>query len=221
MIHESQYPPKPAGMSNINYCWLKASYDVKNGTGVECTPENVHELLLEESCNMKYGPAAVAEVRLKYNDLANQFNKADLIKLAKGRLITDKNLLFDYKFGDNSTQTSHATSKVIDFVESPDDSDICSAGSKHPKLCKPVHKKILSISTGSEMFDFDHNQELLHDPEVLDSITGTTLATIGNDVISDCNNHNVNNLDKPSNSTINISASILELYQEWITSTKS
>ena len=64
MTHESQYPPKPVEVLNIDYCWLKANYDVKNGTGVECSSDNVHKLLLEESCNMKYGHADVAEVRL-------------------------------------------------------------------------------------------------------------------------------------------------------------
>ena len=63
-------------MSNINQCWLKEIYDVKNDTDVQYTPENVHAFLLKESCNTKYGPTAVAEVRLKYNKIDNQLNKA-------------------------------------------------------------------------------------------------------------------------------------------------
>ena len=72
-------------MSNINYVWLKEKYYVKNITSVHYSPENINELLLEESCNIKYGPAAVVEVCLKYTELANQFNKANSIKLSKGR----------------------------------------------------------------------------------------------------------------------------------------
>ena len=49
-------------MSKINYCWLKANYDVENGTGVQYTPRNVHELLLEESCMINYGTAADTEL---------------------------------------------------------------------------------------------------------------------------------------------------------------
>ena len=64
----------------------------KKGTGVQYSPENGHEPLLDESCNIEYGSATVAEVRFKHNKLANQLNKADLIKLAKARLIIDKNL---------------------------------------------------------------------------------------------------------------------------------
>ena len=67
MIHESQYPPKPLDISNINYYWFKANYEVKNGTGVQYTPKNLHELLLKESCNIKYIPADITEVLLNYN----------------------------------------------------------------------------------------------------------------------------------------------------------
>ena len=100
---------------------------LKNGTGVQYTAENVHKHLLEELCNIKYGPAAVTELRLKYTELANQFNKADLAKLAKGRLITDKNLSFYHTFCDNNTKTSQLASDIIDLVDSSNDSDICSS----------------------------------------------------------------------------------------------
>ena len=99
---------------------------------------------MEESCNIKHGPADVGEVRLNYNELANQFNKDDLIKLAKGRLITDNNLSFYHKFGDNDTQTSQVISDFIDLVDSSDDSDIYNSGSNHQKI-KSVHEYILSI----------------------------------------------------------------------------
>ena len=49
-------------MSKINYCWLKVNYDVNNGTGVQYTPENIHKLMLEDSCNIDYRYAAVTEV---------------------------------------------------------------------------------------------------------------------------------------------------------------
>ena len=89
---------------------------------------------MEESCNIKYGYAAVAEVRLKYNELPNQLNKADLIKSAKGRLITDENLSFYHEFGDNETKKSHVTSDVVDLVCSSDELYICSSGSNHQIL---------------------------------------------------------------------------------------
>ena len=120
---------------------------------------------------MTYGSAAVVEVQLKYNDLANQFNKVDLIKLAKGRLITDKNLLFYYKFGNNDTKKSYVTSDVID-------SDTCSLSSNHQNLCKPVYKEILTISSDSKISYFDHHQESCHALELLGSTTGTTVTTI-------------------------------------------
>ena len=49
----NKYPEQPLGMSNINYCWIKADHDVKNGTGNEYICENVDELLLEETINEK------------------------------------------------------------------------------------------------------------------------------------------------------------------------
>ena len=177
-------------MLKINYCWFKVNYDVKNGTIVQYTPENVHEILLEESCNIKYGPATVADVRLKYTELANQFNKADLIKLAKGRLIKDINLSFQYKFGDNDTRASHVTNAVIDLVDSSDDSDIYASDSNHHNMCKLVYKEILSISSDSEMSDFDRHQYSCHDLELLGSTTYITVDTIKNDIISDCKKNN-------------------------------
>ena len=104
---------------------------------------------MEELCNIKYRPTATVEVRFKYDELANQFNKADLIRLAKGRLVTYNNLSCYQKFGDNNTKTSNVTLDFIDLVDSSHNSDICTSGSNHQNLCRPVHKEMLSISSNS------------------------------------------------------------------------
>ena len=76
----NKYPEQPLGMSNINYCWLKADYDVKNGTGNEYICKNIDELLLEETTNEKYGKAAVEKVRKYYIYLSTEFNADDIKK---------------------------------------------------------------------------------------------------------------------------------------------
>ena len=53
------------------------------------------------------------------------------------------------QIGDNNTKMYHVTSDVVDLVDSSDDSGICSSGSPHQNLRKPVHKDILSISSDS------------------------------------------------------------------------
>ena len=69
------------------------------------------------------------------------------------------------------------------------------------------------------MYDFDHHQESCHNLELLGSTTGTTIATIKNNIWYKKQNNN--NPDESLIPTINKSASIPEFYQEWITSAKS
>ena len=54
------------------------------------------------------------------------------------------------------------------------------------------------------MSDVDHHQESCHTLELLESTTDTTVATVENDVVSDCKNNNNNNPDEPLVPKINM-----------------
>ena len=77
-------------MSNINYCWLNASYDQKHSTGEEYHPENVKDLLLEEHCAIKNGVEGVDKVRKRYSTLVSEFSGTDKTELVVGIVKIDK-----------------------------------------------------------------------------------------------------------------------------------
>ena len=85
-----KYPKQPTTMSNKEYCWLKAQYDCDNGFVNDFEPDNVTDLLFEESCAAEKGSKAVEIIRNKHIDFVSTLNSVDLRQLVVGRVKIDK-----------------------------------------------------------------------------------------------------------------------------------
>ena len=85
-----KYPNQPTTMSNKEYCWLKAQYDCDNGFVSYFEPDNVTDLLFEESCAAEKGSKAVEIIRNKHIDFVSTLNSVDLRQLVVGRVKIDK-----------------------------------------------------------------------------------------------------------------------------------
>ena len=167
------YPKQPPTMLNKDYCWLKAQFDCDNGFTTESDPDNVTDLLFEESCAAGKGSKAVEIIRTKYLDFALNLNTVDLRQLVAGRVKIDKYVMARQLFKERLPRSNLVCKTVHDIDSNTKEvlkkgCDETPLSSKSP--CAHINDDVLSISSDSD----NSQEEVISDMKCPTDIIPTT-----------------------------------------------